>query len=101
MCRGRMARALSSMQTQQPGSLPDYQVDPYQLLEDDLKHIYDDIRLVSGSCLAVPVTFRWANYLVTRIRREVVAGLAILSCYLQRSFVRKLLNVFQSKCDYQ
>ncbi|XP_043482436.1 all trans-polyprenyl-diphosphate synthase PDSS1 [Leptopilina heterotoma] len=39
-----VARAMSSMQTQQPGSLPDYQVDPYQLLDDDLKLIYQDIR---------------------------------------------------------
>ncbi|XP_012283255.1 decaprenyl-diphosphate synthase subunit 1 isoform X2 [Orussus abietinus] len=35
---------MSSMQTQQPGSLPDCQVDPYRLLDDDLKEIYDDIR---------------------------------------------------------
>jgi decaprenyl-diphosphate synthase subunit 1 len=40
-------RALSSVRTQQPGSLPDYQVDPYRLLEDDLKDVYDDIREVS------------------------------------------------------
>ncbi|KDR14770.1 Decaprenyl-diphosphate synthase subunit 1 [Zootermopsis nevadensis] len=32
------------MHTQQPGSLPDYRVDPYRLLEDDLKDVYDDIR---------------------------------------------------------
>ncbi|PNF34091.1 hypothetical protein B7P43_G01143 [Cryptotermes secundus] len=37
-------RTLSSIRTQQPGSLPDYQVDPYRLLEDDLKDVYDDIR---------------------------------------------------------
>ncbi|XP_015588460.1 decaprenyl-diphosphate synthase subunit 1 [Cephus cinctus] len=37
-------RSMSSMQTQQPGSLPEYQVDPYRLLEDDLKDVYDDIR---------------------------------------------------------
>ncbi|XP_066581663.1 all trans-polyprenyl-diphosphate synthase PDSS1 [Prorops nasuta] len=46
-CRlGVAGRAMSSMQTQQPGSLPEYQVDPYRLLEDDLKYIYDDIRQV-------------------------------------------------------
>lgn len=39
-------RTLSSIRTQQPGSLPDYQVDPYRLLEDDLKDVYDDIREV-------------------------------------------------------
>ncbi|XP_008210204.1 decaprenyl-diphosphate synthase subunit 1 isoform X2 [Nasonia vitripennis] len=39
-----IARAISSMQTQQPGSLPDYRIDPYQLLEDDLKNVYEDIR---------------------------------------------------------
>ncbi|XP_020297176.1 decaprenyl-diphosphate synthase subunit 1 isoform X2 [Pseudomyrmex gracilis] len=33
------------MQTQMPGSLPDYQIDPYRLVEDDLKDIFDDIRL--------------------------------------------------------
>ncbi|XP_058798419.1 all trans-polyprenyl-diphosphate synthase PDSS1 [Phymastichus coffea] len=39
-----LARAMSSMQTQQPGSLADYRVEPYQLLEDDLKDVYEDIR---------------------------------------------------------
>ncbi|XP_033213043.1 decaprenyl-diphosphate synthase subunit 1 [Belonocnema kinseyi] len=39
-----VARAMSSIQTQQPGSLPDYQVDPYRLLDDDLKYLYNDIR---------------------------------------------------------
>ncbi|KAL0104799.1 hypothetical protein PUN28_016441 [Cardiocondyla obscurior] len=33
------------MQTQMPGSLPDYQIDPYRLVEDDLKDIFDDIHL--------------------------------------------------------
>ncbi|XP_015124804.1 decaprenyl-diphosphate synthase subunit 1 isoform X2 [Diachasma alloeum] len=37
-------RSMSSMQTQQPGSLPELHVDPYRLLEDDLKDVYDDIR---------------------------------------------------------
>ncbi|KAH0560575.1 hypothetical protein KQX54_006020 [Cotesia glomerata] len=35
---------MSSMQTQQPGSLPDIHLDPYRLIEDDLKYVYDDIR---------------------------------------------------------
>lgn len=35
------------MRTQQPGSLPDYQIDPYAILEDDLKDVYDYIRNVS------------------------------------------------------
>ncbi|KMQ98453.1 decaprenyl-diphosphate synthase subunit 1 [Lasius niger] len=35
------------MQTQMPGSLPDYQIDPYRLAEDDLKDMFDDIRLVA------------------------------------------------------
>lgn len=40
-----IARMMSSMQTQLPGSLYDSdQIDPYRLLEDDLKDIYDDIR---------------------------------------------------------
>ncbi|XP_046410678.1 all trans-polyprenyl-diphosphate synthase PDSS1 isoform X1 [Neodiprion pinetum] len=39
------SRAVSSMQTQQPGSLPEFQVDPYRLIDDDLKDVYDDIRL--------------------------------------------------------
>jgi hypothetical protein len=43
-------RTLSSIRSQQPGSLPDYQVDPYRLLEDDLKEVYDDIREVSLQC---------------------------------------------------
>ncbi|XP_012283253.1 decaprenyl-diphosphate synthase subunit 1 isoform X1 [Orussus abietinus] len=43
-CRFANVRTMSSMQTQQPGSLPDCQVDPYRLLDDDLKEIYDDIR---------------------------------------------------------
>ncbi|XP_011312130.1 decaprenyl-diphosphate synthase subunit 1 [Fopius arisanus] len=37
-------RSMSSMQTQQPGSLPELHIDPYRLLEDDLKDVYDDIR---------------------------------------------------------
>ncbi|KAK0173162.1 hypothetical protein PV328_006401 [Microctonus aethiopoides] len=37
-------RGISSMQTQQPGSLPDIHVDPYRLIDDDLKDVYDDIR---------------------------------------------------------
>ncbi|XP_014300148.1 all trans-polyprenyl-diphosphate synthase PDSS1 [Microplitis demolitor] len=37
-------RAMSSIQTQQPGSLPDVHLDPYRLIEDDLKYVYDDIR---------------------------------------------------------
>lgn len=46
--RTNVARMMSSMQTQLPGSLYDSdQIDPYRLLEDDLKDIYDDIREVS------------------------------------------------------
>lgn len=37
-------RLLSSMQTNQPGSLTHENVDPYKLLEADLKDIYSDIR---------------------------------------------------------
>ncbi|XP_029673678.1 decaprenyl-diphosphate synthase subunit 1 [Formica exsecta] len=33
------------MQTQMPGSLPDYQIDPYRLAEDDFKDMFGDIRL--------------------------------------------------------
>ncbi|XP_076174381.1 decaprenyl diphosphate synthase subunit 1 qless isoform X4 [Ptiloglossa arizonensis] len=44
--RTNVTRMMSSMQTQLPGSLYDYQVDPYRLLEDDLKDIYEDIREV-------------------------------------------------------
>ncbi|XP_036143306.1 decaprenyl-diphosphate synthase subunit 1 [Monomorium pharaonis] len=40
-----LARATSTMQTQMPGSLPDYQIDPYRLVEDDIKDIFDDIHL--------------------------------------------------------
>ncbi|XP_043601902.1 all trans-polyprenyl-diphosphate synthase PDSS1 [Bombus pyrosoma] len=45
-CRTNVARMMSSMQTQLPGSLHDYQVDPYRLLDDDLKDVYDNIREV-------------------------------------------------------
>ncbi|CAH0553204.1 unnamed protein product [Brassicogethes aeneus] len=38
------ATSYSTMRTQQPGSLPEYQVDPYALLEDDLKDVYVYIR---------------------------------------------------------
>lgn len=38
------ARTFSTLRTHQPGSLPDYKVDPYRLLEDDLKDVYVDIR---------------------------------------------------------
>jgi len=34
------------MQTQMPGSLPDYQIDPYRLVEDDIKDMFDEIQLV-------------------------------------------------------
>lgn len=43
------ARSFGSMRTQQPGSLPEYQVDPYHLLEDDLKDIYVYIRDVCNT----------------------------------------------------
>lgn len=43
-------RPLSTMRTQQPGTaMPEYHLDPYRMLEDDLKIVYDDIRLVSSS----------------------------------------------------
>jgi len=29
-----------------PGSLPDYQIDPYRLVEDDIKDMFDEIQLV-------------------------------------------------------
>ncbi|XP_028140304.1 all trans-polyprenyl-diphosphate synthase PDSS1 [Diabrotica virgifera virgifera] len=38
------ARTFATMRTQQPGSLPEYQIDPYALLEDDLKDVYVYIR---------------------------------------------------------
>ncbi|GLV41305.1 qless [Carabus blaptoides fortunei] len=38
-------RSLTTMHTHQPGSLPEYQIDPYRLLEDDLKSVYDEIRM--------------------------------------------------------
>ncbi|KAK6617571.1 hypothetical protein RUM44_005159 [Polyplax serrata] len=37
-------RCFGTLRTQYPGSLPDTSVDPYRLLEDDLKDIYHDIR---------------------------------------------------------
>ncbi|XP_011159100.1 all trans-polyprenyl-diphosphate synthase PDSS1 [Solenopsis invicta] len=40
-----LARATSTMQTQMPGSLHDYQIDPYRLVEDEIKDMFDDIRL--------------------------------------------------------
>lgn len=40
------ARTFSTMRTSQPGSLPEYQVDPYQLLEDELKDVYSYIKQV-------------------------------------------------------
>lgn len=39
-------RDFSSAHTQQPGPKRDYQVDPYLLLEDELKYIYNDMRQV-------------------------------------------------------
>lgn len=39
-------RNYATMRTQQPGSLPYYDVDPYQLLEDDLKDVYSYIKQV-------------------------------------------------------
>lgn len=40
------ARNFATLSTQQPGSLPEYQIDPYHLLEDDLKDVYTYIRQV-------------------------------------------------------
>lgn len=43
-------RGLGTMHTQHPGSMPreDHTpVDPYRLLEDDLKEVYSDMRMVS------------------------------------------------------
>ncbi|XP_065157918.1 all trans-polyprenyl-diphosphate synthase PDSS1 [Atheta coriaria] len=37
-------RNFATMRTQQPGSMPEYQVDPYLLLDDDLKDVYGYIR---------------------------------------------------------
>ncbi|XP_060525926.1 all trans-polyprenyl-diphosphate synthase PDSS1 [Cylas formicarius] len=37
-------RRYATMGTQQPNSVPEYQVDPYRLLEDDLKDVYTYIR---------------------------------------------------------
>lgn len=39
-------RDFSSAHTQQPGPKQDYQVDPYLLLDDELKYIYHDMRQV-------------------------------------------------------
>lgn len=41
-----LARAMSTMQTQMPGSLPEHLIDPYRLLDDDMKTLYDEIRAV-------------------------------------------------------
>lgn len=38
------SRLLSSVRSQQPGSLPEYRVDPYQLVDDDLKNVHFDIQ---------------------------------------------------------
>ncbi|XP_019767846.1 all trans-polyprenyl-diphosphate synthase PDSS1 [Dendroctonus ponderosae] len=39
-------RSYATMNTQQPGPMPEYQVDPYRLLEDDLKDVYSYIKTV-------------------------------------------------------
>lgn len=45
---GHSVRQMSSMRSpHQPISMPEYQVNPYRLIDDDLKEVYDDIRLVS------------------------------------------------------
>ncbi|XP_039290729.1 all trans-polyprenyl-diphosphate synthase PDSS1 [Nilaparvata lugens] len=55
-------RALSSQQVG-PGSMPDFQpVDPYRLLEDDLKDIYRDIRQAITSNTNIDELRRIANY---------------------------------------
>ncbi|XP_014467722.1 PREDICTED: decaprenyl-diphosphate synthase subunit 1 [Dinoponera quadriceps] len=43
-CRIGLARATSTMQTQMPGSRSDYQIDPYRVIEDDLKDLFENIR---------------------------------------------------------
>ena len=59
-------RRLSTQQSG-PGSLPDYQpsVDPYRLLDDDLKYIYRDIRQVKMALSDISVIHLYifsANY---------------------------------------
>ncbi|XP_032666618.1 decaprenyl-diphosphate synthase subunit 1 [Odontomachus brunneus] len=43
-CRIGLVRATSTMQTQLPGSVADDQVDPYRLLENDLKDMFENIQ---------------------------------------------------------
>lgn len=50
-----LARTTSTMQTQLPGSLSDYQIDPYRLLEDDLKDLFEHIRQVNIFILIPPL----------------------------------------------
>lgn len=43
-----LSRDYSSVHTQQPaGPIREYKIDPYMLLEDELKYIFEDIRQVS------------------------------------------------------
>ncbi|KAF7281663.1 decaprenyl diphosphate synthase subunit 1 qless [Rhynchophorus ferrugineus] len=43
-CYGSQIRHFATMNTHRPGPMPDYQVDPYHLLEDDLKDVYTYVR---------------------------------------------------------
>lgn len=46
--RGGLVRNYSSIHTQQPaGPVQEMQTDPYIILDEDLKYVYDDIRHVS------------------------------------------------------
>lgn len=43
-CHVAQMRNYATMNTHQPGPMPEYQIDPYRLLEDDLKDVYSYIR---------------------------------------------------------
>lgn len=69
------ARNFATLSTQQPGSLPEYQVDPYHLLEDDLKDVYTYIKQVG-----------FANLLL--IYAHFLIHLHYLQIYLKKKYVK-------------
>lgn len=56
-----LVRDFSSVRTQNPAASAqqDHKIDPYTLLEDDLKDIFEDIRQVSAYIITFLLLFEW------------------------------------------
>ena len=71
------SRDYSSVHTQQPaGPIREYKIDPYMLLEDELKYIFEDIRQVSSFpfFIAIPIIVIWWR----NLKRDFMSGCVTL-----------------------